>query len=64
MEWNPCVSEMIDQGNCYRCGKTLGDFCPVLLGAGRDDGPVEQKKLCTECYLAVFDSIKPLEGVR
>ncbi len=56
----------IDQGNCYRCGKPLGNICPALFVLERD-GRREQKKLCSECHewfvVFSFDSIKPPEGV-
>ena len=50
-----------DYGPCYRCGKPLVDCIPVLLQISRN-GEIERKQLCEECFLAVFDSIKPLEA--
>ncbi len=53
----------VDQGRCYRCGKPLGTIVPVLLQlARRPSGHLERKKLCTDCFIAVFDSVTPLEA--
>ena len=49
-----------DYGPCYRCGKPLIGIIPFLLQITRN-GETARKQLCEDCFLAVFDSIKPLE---
>ena len=49
-----------DYGPCHRCGKRLIGSIPVLLQLARN-GEVVSKQLCDQCFIAVFDSIKPLE---